>query len=203
VPDFSEGPDGFPGPDCFEGQHNGYKRFGIIHRRTVRWLNGRGWVITDDIEGSGEHSSRLHWLLADLPFEVNDSSNGSAFGIEFNSLESDVHESKIRWNIFANVDGHAAVVRAGKQLDIMGGKKLEVPDDDLQLIGWHSPTYGDLQPSVSLLYETQAALPIRFISVMLTDAASRAQLQDSAVVILHNHSTLATLDLRPSDHGNS
>ena len=29
------------------------ERFGVKHRRAVQWLGGAGWVIVDDIEGSG------------------------------------------------------------------------------------------------------------------------------------------------------
>ncbi len=56
--------------DRFEGEHDGYKRFGVKHRRTVQWLHGAGWVIVDDIEGTGVHDVRLHWLMADLPYEL-------------------------------------------------------------------------------------------------------------------------------------
>ena len=65
--------------DRFEGEHDGYKRFGVKHRRTVQWLNGSGWVIVDDIEGTGVHDVRLHWLMADLPYEISDSPFQVAF----------------------------------------------------------------------------------------------------------------------------
>jgi hypothetical protein len=64
---------GQPYADRFEGEHDGYKRFGVTHRRTVQWLAGSGWVIVDDMEGSGVHDLRLHWLAADLPYQVSDS----------------------------------------------------------------------------------------------------------------------------------
>ena len=35
--------------DRFEGEHDGYRRLGVTHRRAVQWLGGSGWVIVDDI----------------------------------------------------------------------------------------------------------------------------------------------------------
>src|SRR6185437_12374532 len=49
----------------FSGEHDGYKRLGITHRRTVRWLRHTGWVIIDDLLGPGTHDLRLHWLTPD------------------------------------------------------------------------------------------------------------------------------------------
>ncbi len=62
--------------DRFKGEHDGYRRLGVTHRRAVQWLGGSGWVIVDDIAdevSAAEHDVCLHWLAADLPFEVADS----------------------------------------------------------------------------------------------------------------------------------
>src|ERR1700675_4009854 len=68
--------------DCFEGEHDGYRALGIKHRRKVQWLPGAGWVIVDDILGAGVHNVALHWLAADLPYEVSD----SPFQVTFTSV---------------------------------------------------------------------------------------------------------------------
>jgi len=33
----------------FAGEHDGYRRVGVTHRRAVQWLHGSGWIIVDDI----------------------------------------------------------------------------------------------------------------------------------------------------------
>ncbi len=40
------------GPDSFEGEHDGYRRFGVRHLRAVRFLDEVGWVIVDDLLGA-------------------------------------------------------------------------------------------------------------------------------------------------------
>ena len=39
-------------PDCFEGEHDGYRLYGVRHRRTVRALAESGWAIVDDLLGA-------------------------------------------------------------------------------------------------------------------------------------------------------
>jgi len=114
--------------DCFQGEHDGYKRIGVTHRRTVRWLRGDGWVIVDDVHGAGTHGVRLHWLAADLPFEVADSS----FQIDFKS-----NQSRLQWKIFSSVKGTPALIRAGKRIPIMNAES-EIQDKGMQLLGWES-----------------------------------------------------------------
>jgi hypothetical protein len=162
--------------DCFEGEHDGYRKLGITHRRAVQWLPAIGWVIVDDMLGAGEHDVRLHWLAADLPYEVSD----SPFQVVFTS-----GESRVCWNVFASVSGSAAVVRAGKQV-WSGMPEPEV--ESTQLLGWESPTYGDLRPAVSLTYQTRAQLPVRLVTAILTDERCKIESVGEDLVILRSDS---------------
>jgi hypothetical protein len=167
--------------DCFEGEHDGYKRIGVTHRRMVRWLAGCGWVIVDDLVGGGTHDAYLHWLLADLPFEMEDSSVQVSFKSE---------SSSIRWNIFCSAPGDLAILRRGKQVQRDGTKPCSTKDsranlsaEEIQLLGWVSPTYGEVQPAVSLVYHTRAELPVRFVtSVLTSERCSVKSSQDDIVV---------------------
>jgi hypothetical protein len=152
--------------DRFEGEHDGYRRISVTHRRMVQWLADAGWVIVDDVEGSGEHDVRLHWLAADLPFEVSCEVSEVPFQAVFTS-----GQSRVRWNIFASVPGSVAIIRAGKQMEMTLGKSsmLDMASEDTQLLGWESPTYGELRPAVYLVYQVRARLPVRFTTVILTD----------------------------------
>ena len=150
--------------NCFEGKHDGYRNLGIEHRRRVQWLGGSGWVIVDDIAGPGEHDVRLHWLAADLPFEISD----SPFEVVFTA-----GHLRIRWSIFASVQGNAAVVRAGNT--VWSGRKSLFEREREQLLGWESRTYGDLRPAISLAYQARSPLPVRFVTVILTDEQCKVE----------------------------
>jgi Heparinase II/III-like protein/Heparinase II/III N-terminus len=162
--------------DCFEGAHDGYSNLGIEHRRMVQWLPGAGWIIVDDIQGADEHDVRLHWLAADLPFEIS----GSLFEVVFAAPQS-----RIRWNMFAGASGNAAVVRAGK-LVWSGTRTMEL--DGTELLGWESRTYGDLRPAVSLVYRTRSILPIRCVTSILTDERCRVESREGQLVISREES---------------
>ena len=167
--------DGDANIDCFEGEHDGYRELGIKHRRRVQWLPGVGWVIVDDILGAGVHDVRLHWLTADLPYEVSD----SPFQVAFTS-----GESVFCWNIFSSVSGTAAIARAGSQVWSGPGPVAEAESNPL--LGWESPTYGDLRPAVSLTYQVKSRLPVRFVTAILTNQQCRIETAESQLVILRN-----------------
>ena len=167
-------------PDRFEGEHNGYKSLGVKHRRTVQWLPGSGWVILDDILGTGEQDVRLHWLVPDFSYEVSD----SPFEVVFSA-----GQSRIRWSIFSSVAGSAAVVRAGK------GSAPEVAGADTQLLGWESPTYGDLRSAVSLVYQTRSQLPVRFVTAVLTDERCKLEPRDGSLIIVRDEAEVFRVNL--------
>ena len=162
-----------PYTDRFEGEHDGYKRFGVTHHRMVQWLAGSGWVIVDDMEGTGVHDLCLHWLAADLPYQVSD----SPFQVTFTA-----GQSRVQWSIFASSMGNAAIIRAGVRVE---GNSA---DTDTQLLGWESPTYGDLRPAVSIIYQTRSQLPVRFVTAVLTDERCKLESIDGEIVILRNES---------------
>jgi hypothetical protein len=161
--------------DRFEGEHDGYKCFGVKHRRKVQWLAGVGWIVVDDIEGTGVHQARLHWLMADLPYE----SSNSPFQVVFS-----LGQSRVQCSILSSSQGNAAIIRAGKQV------KGNVAAAEAQLLGWQSPTYGDIQPAVSLVYETRSQLPVRFVTVILTDDRSKLKSTDEHLVVLQGESEI-------------
>ncbi len=139
--------------DCFEGEQDGYRRFGVRHLRSVRCLDEAGWVIVDDLLGSGEHDLRLHWLVPDMPFRVVSNSPLQA-----------VFEGKsasFSWNVFGSSAGVANVIKAGKS------QAPGFVGAETQLLGWESPTYGELRPAVSLRYCSRGQLPVRFVTVVL------------------------------------
>jgi hypothetical protein len=55
---------------------------------------------------------------------------------------------------------------------------------DVRLLGWESPTYGDLRPAVSLIYETRSQLPVRIVTAILTDERYKLELRDQQLVVV-------------------
>jgi hypothetical protein len=157
-------------PDRFEGAHDGYRQFGVTHHRMVQWLPAVGWIIVDDIDGAGEHKVGLHWLAADFPFDAS----VSPFQVVFSC-----GQSRVRWNIFSSSAGSAAIIRAGVQIS-EGSSLME----EAQLLGWESPTYGDLRPAVSLLYQTQSFLPLRLVTIILTNEQCTTETRDGQLVVM-------------------
>ncbi len=139
----------------FEGEHNGYRNLGITHRRRVQRLGRIGWLILDELSGTGEHELRLHWLTPDLPYRFQE----SPFEVVFTR-----GESQICWNFFASVPSQAAMVRAGTLIE--RSSNFEISDCDRRLLGYEAPTYGDLRTAVSLLCQTRSRLPVRFVTLV-------------------------------------
>jgi hypothetical protein len=160
-------------PDRFEGEHDGYRHFGVTHCRMVQWLRGAGWIIVDDIKGTGDRDVRLHWLAPDLPYEICE----SPFQIVFTTKPS-----PIRWSIFSGRPGNAVVMRAGTQV-LTTNSATSIAAEDAQAFGWESPTYGDLRPAISMLYQTRSPLPVRIITVVLADERYNVEETDNELVI--------------------
>ncbi len=59
----------------FTGEHEGYNRspWHVVHRRTVVSLPGdQGWMVDDDLIGTGEHRAVARWHMMDVPCEVDE-----------------------------------------------------------------------------------------------------------------------------------
>jgi asparagine synthase (glutamine-hydrolysing) len=167
-------------PDRFEGEHHGYRRLGVIHRRSVQWLPNYGWVIVDDLEGTGEHTLSLHWLTADLPFKISDEASGV-------TLKS--KPFPITWNIFSSAPATSTVVRAGEPLGFVSAETYT--QDVLSQLGWEAATYGDLRPAISILCRTCSLLPVRFVTVVLTNQQVKVLRTESEIAILHDEQNSA------------
>jgi Heparinase II/III-like protein/Heparinase II/III N-terminus len=186
---FSTNEAGFP--NRFEGEHDGYRRLGVNHRRTVQTVTEDAWVIVDDLLGEREHESRLHWLLPDLPFEVI---ADSPFCAALSSANA-----HFRWHVFSSALGSVAIVRGGKT---RGGKSRAGKNPagkiaNEELLGWESPTYGQLCPAISLLYRVKAPLPVRIVTVILADEALHLQQSESQLIVSQDATQIYQVSLKP------
>ncbi len=160
-------------PHSFTGEHHGYRRLGVTHRRSVHWLAHHGWVIVDDLAGSGQHHLCLHWLTADLPYELAQ----DPFRLKLHS-----QPSPVTWNLFSSAPAHYAVLRAGEYL--WRSTAAGEPHPAAPLLGWEASTYGELRPALSLVQHTRSSLPVRLVTVLLTDERCSVQPRGSDIVIL-------------------
>jgi hypothetical protein len=117
-------------------QHDGYRRLGYTHRRSVTTFDDGRWVIDDRILPVGRSRKQkpvtmcLHWLLPDLPWSVQD-----------HTLTLQSQRGIIKMSIRGS-DG-ISLVRAG---ELLHGEAHPDPT-----MGWYSPNYDIKVPSLALL----------------------------------------------------
>jgi hypothetical protein len=128
-------------------EHNGYRKLGIIHQREVEIATQHTWIITDDITSSHKKQTevRLHWLLPDWDWELEDT-----------TLHLKSPHGPISLEVKSACPLTPSIARAGERL--IGGGSIE------PYRGWVSPTYNHKIPALSFAITTQAAPPITLIS---------------------------------------
>ena len=116
--------------NIWQGEHDGYKRLAdpVTHKRTVMSLGKDRWLIFDHLDAAKTHHYALHWLLNNFPYEEEESSL---------LLSLDSAKCKVQ---FGSVDG-------GSTFSIVRG-------DPGSTRGWRSRYYGDKEPAISVLLET-------------------------------------------------
>jgi hypothetical protein len=85
--------------------------------------------------------------------------------------------------MFASTRANRGIVRAGNrinedQLPLLSGETE-------QLLGWEAATYGDLRPAISLVCEARSHLPVRFVTVILTDERWSVKLRNESLSIFN------------------
>ncbi len=116
--------------NLWEGEHNGYKRLAdpVSHKRTVLSLGEDRWLVLDHLTGRQTHHYALHWLLNDSPYEQGENS------------------------ILLSLDASRYKVQVG----LLEGKTAfsVVRGDPKSTRGWRSRYYGDKEPAISVMLET-------------------------------------------------
>jgi len=110
----------------WQGEQDGYKP--IIHRRTVMVLEGDRWLVVDHLNGQQDHHYALHWLLNDFRYEQKE----NLILLELDSVKYKV------------------------ELGLLDGKSTfsVVRGDPNSTRGWRSRYYGDKEPAISVMLET-------------------------------------------------
>jgi hypothetical protein len=134
--------------------HNGYRRLGVRHERTVTVFADERWRVQDRLVNRRAVSRiyRLHWLLPDWEWSMDDDGPGLEL-----RLKSPLGPVRLIIRCAASPDRwSASLVRAGESVH---GVRESSPIE-----GWVSPTYGVKTPALSLAVEVQSAQTINLIT---------------------------------------
>lgn len=132
--------------EAIAAEHDGYRRLGITHRRTLLRFEDAAWLIVDDLLGGGEHRARLGWLLADGAWTLHP----GRLALHYGRRRADI--------VFAAPNPRLALYRAG---ELLAG--VELPGEPA-VKGWVAWTYGDRQPALRLEIESHGRLPLRLLT---------------------------------------
>ncbi len=133
--------------------HDGYRKMGVVHTRAVTAHRDGRWVVVDELtpfNGSATrqtHTTRLHWLLPDWPYEWL----AGGAGLKLKSPQG--------WLIIQIQTRPASSVAL--QL-VRAGVLLHGHDRVEPTWGWASKTYGHKEPALSLACQVVGRLPIAF-----------------------------------------
>jgi hypothetical protein len=138
--------------------HDGYRRLGVTHQRSVIAYQDGHWEVQDQIIPTNQslptssRSVRLHWLLPDWEWKIDDSKNLFEVLSPFGWIGL-----KITWvQKPSNTHLQASIFRAG---ELLHGEDSVSPTR-----GWVSPTYGVKLPALSIVVTTVGDLPLTLIS---------------------------------------
>jgi heparinase II/III-like protein len=125
--------------NIWQGEHDGYRRLPdpVNHRRTVISLDEDRRLIVDYLAAKSQHHYTLHWLLTDGEYGRQEFS--SANGLWLKPADSTPSDSKVLVQTgLLKGNGDFSIVRA----------------DPKSTRGWRSQYYGEKEPAISLMLET-------------------------------------------------
>jgi hypothetical protein len=134
--------------------HDGYRRMGMMHIRSVTAHMDDRWVIEDRVQPLADdeqrvtHNMRLHWLLPDWKFELANAECRL-------QIKSPYGWINLKISSQSTVSG-VQIIRAGELLHGVG--------EILPTWGWVSPTYGVKEPALSFAITAVGELPITLVS---------------------------------------
>ncbi len=132
--------------------HDGYGD--VHHERTVTVYADERWQIADRLSALRPHTYRLHWLLPDWEWTLEERDGAAIF-----TLQSPAGWVRLRLHsqpALPSLLTLLSLVRAG---EVMYGQRTVYPFE-----GWYSPTYGMKLPALSLALNTPARQNITLIS---------------------------------------
>jgi hypothetical protein len=130
--------------------HDGYRRLGLIHQRSLNIAAGDdGVMVVDELLPASptftgrEHTARLHWLLPDWPWALHE-----------NCLSQTSPYGEVRLEITGA--SSLSLARAG---ELLAG-----PGPITPFTGWYSPTYNQKVPALALVAVLTGQIPLTLTS---------------------------------------
>ena len=116
--------------NIWQGEHSGYRRLPepVDHRRTLLSLAEDRWLVVDHLTGKQIHHYALHWLFNDVPYEQK--GNSVLLWLDSGKYKVQVGLTEGRSTF--------AIIRA----------------DPNSTCGWRSRYYGEKEPAISVILET-------------------------------------------------
>jgi hypothetical protein len=137
-------------------QHNGYQPLGLIHQRQVSAGQGGDWTVEDRLvpqkpaSAGRSYTARLHWLLPDWPWEMEENGKtGARIRVQ----------SPYGWIAIQVTPSDPSLVLV-PQL-VRGGELVFGQGPASPTWGWFSPTYGHKNPALSFAVLGQGSVPLR------------------------------------------
>lgn len=121
--------------------HDGYRKIGVIHQRTVYLTNDLQLQVADHLrlkQRSQKHTVLLHWLLPDWEWKL-----------DHQTLFLDHLDHRVQVNLSAKQIASNTELNAD-DLTIIRGGETQFGKRSHPLLGWVSDTYGLKQPALSL-----------------------------------------------------
>jgi hypothetical protein len=136
-------------PTRISAQHDGYRKLGLIHRRTVSYHPDECWMVVDKVlpvnsRGSRTHQIDLHWLLPDWDWTID--------GLVLHAHRRN-HSVQIETSSEPVIAYKVSIIRAG--VTLLGGRECKQ-------LGWVSPHYYQLLPALSFSISVHAVAPFCF-----------------------------------------
>jgi hypothetical protein len=140
-----------PAFDWTEASHDGYAP--LQHRRTVMRVGG-GWLVADEILGSGAHAAAAHWHF-DPAWTVTR---------EASRLRGTHEDGSVAW--VAYDAGEATLVRG----------------DESTGLGWYAPVYGVLVPTWAARIDVAGDAPVTLITWIGSDRDIEAPIVEQSII---------------------
>jgi asparagine synthase (glutamine-hydrolysing) len=132
--------------ESWQGEHDGYQRLNVIHRRKIERYGDR-WNVIDDILGHGNHKVSLRWLLPDLPVSTD---------AQCGLVRLETTQGPVIVTDTSSTAADFTLVRGGQRIAGKGSHSEDITR------GWVSYTYADKEPALSLGLDVETSLPVRF-----------------------------------------
>jgi hypothetical protein len=138
----------------WQGQHDGYRRLAdpVAHKRTVLSLGEDRWLVVDHLDGKQAHHYSLHWLFCDSEYGVRELSAPQGYAPARFEIKLGLPGSKCRHGATATLPDSKVFIQMG----LLNGKGnfSVVRADPESTRGWRSRYYGQKEPAISAMLDT-------------------------------------------------